>query len=192
MKKIVLLLAVALLISSSISVFLYASAATADPKYNWQIAVSGTGVLHPCVPDYGCNLAFQIGGWCGFSGTSSGAAGDCSLIRSIQSPSGNLSCEARFDVTAWHTAKSLQGPMTDFYIDSGTITVSPASVTSACAQLLGIAGGYHVASTGTSGVLTISASSDTHFPNTPGHYTVGGGPVTWTAFNLQVDEIPSK
>ena len=187
----ILLAASILTISGITALLLFSPLASAAPKYNWQITVSGTGVLHPCVPNYGCNLAFSIGGWCAFSGVSSGSAGDCSLNRSINSTSGDFSCEARFDVTAWHTAKSLAGPNTDFYIDSGTITVSPASGTATCAELLTIAGGYHVASTSTPGVLTISASSDTHFPNTPGHSTVGGGPVTWTVFNQQVSENPS-
>jgi hypothetical protein len=190
MKKSVLLLTAALLLLSGASpIFAHGPSAGASGGNTWFIAVSGKGVLIPCFPGYGCNLNFKVDGWCAFSGTSSGTAGYCSLTRSIHSTSSGFSCKARFYVTAWHTAKSIAGPI-DFFMDSGTVAVYPPSATSTCAELLAIAGGYHVAPTGTPGLLTISASSDTHFPNTPGHYTTGAGPVTWSDFNLIVIEIP--
>jgi hypothetical protein len=192
MKNTEILLTTTLLILSGLTPLLaLAPSVNASGGYNWQIAVSGKGILHPGVDDLGGNLNFKVEGWCAFTGVSSGTAGDCSLNRYVHSASGDLSCETTFDITEWHTAQALMGPFVDFYIDAGTVTVSPASATTACAELLLVAGGYHVAATGTPGILTFSAPTDTHFPATPGHYTSGGGPVTWAVFNLQVMEIPS-
>jgi hypothetical protein len=191
MKTSVLLLTAALLFLSGVSpIFALGRSGSASNDNTWLIAVSGKGVLIPCFPGYGCNLNFKVDGWCVFTGTSSGTAGYCSLTRSIQSASSGYSCRANFRVTAWHAAKSIAGPI-DFFMDAGTVAVYPPSTTSTCAELLAIAGGYHVAPTGTPGLLTISASSDSHFPITPGHYTTGAGPVTWSDFNLLVIEIPS-
>jgi hypothetical protein len=189
MKKSVLLLTAALLLLSGVSPIFAFGPYGASGGNTWLIAVSGKGILLPPVPGYGNNLDFKIGGWCAFTETSSGTSGYCSLIRSIQSASGGFSCEASFYVTAWHAAKSIAGPI-DFFTDSGTVAVYPPSATSTCAELLTIAGGYHVAPTGTPGLLKISASSDTHFPIAPGHYTTGAGPVKWSDFNLVVIEIP--
>ena len=103
---------------------------TASGGYNWQIAVSGRGILHPYVPGVGADSNFKVEGWCAFSGIDTGTAGDCSLNRHVRSDSGDLSCESRFDITAWHTAPAQVGPpVVNFWIDSGTVTVSPASAT---------------------------------------------------------------
>jgi len=194
MKNTGLLLTATLLFASGLTPLLaFAPSTTAAGGPNWQIAVSGRGILHPYVPGLGSNLDFKVEGWCSFTGVSSGTTGDCSLNRYVHSASGDLSCQTKFDITQWHTAPALVGPPSiDFYIDAGTVTVSPASASAACVELLLVAGGYHTALTGTPGVLTFTAPSDTHFPNTPGHYTVGSGPVTWAEFNLQVTEIPSQ
>jgi len=190
MKKSVLLLTAALLFLSGVSPILaLGPSASASGGNTWLVTVSGKGVLIPCFPGYGCNLNFKVEGWCVFAETSSGTAAYCSLTRSINSASGGFSCKANFYVTTWHAAKSIAGPI-DFFMDSGKVAVYPRSVTSTCAELLTIAGGYHVAPTGTPGLLTITASSDSHFPNTPGHYTTGAGPVNWSDFNLVVIEIP--
>ena len=46
----------------------------------------------------------------------------------------------KFEVTQWHTAPALMGPPSiDFYIDAGTVTVSPASASAACVELLLVA-----------------------------------------------------
>jgi hypothetical protein len=189
MKKSVLLLTAALLLLSSASP-VFALGPSGAPSGNaWFIAVSGRGILHPTVPGYGNNLNFEVRGWCVFTETSSGTSGFCSLTRSIQSASNGFSCEASFYITAWHAAKSIAGPI-DFFMDSGTVAVYPPSTASTCTELLAVAGGYHLAPAGTPSLLTISASSDSHFPITPGHYTTGAGPVTWSDFNLVVIEIP--
>jgi hypothetical protein len=190
MKKSVLLLTAALLLLSSVTpIFALGPSPGASGSNTWVVAVSGKGVLIPCFPGYGCNLNFVVKGWCVFTGTSTGTNGYCSLTRSIYSASGGYSCEANFYITAWHAAASIAGPI-DFFMDSGTVAVYPPSTSSTCAELLTIAGGYHVAPTGTPGLLTITASSDSHFPTTPGHYTKGAGPVTWSEFNLIVIELP--
>ena len=193
MKKAAFLLGATILLLSALTpVLAFTPTANAASKYNWQITVSGKGILHPCITGYGCNLDFNVEGWCAFSGTSSGTSGDCSLNRSVHSPSGDLSCETRIDITAWHTGPALMGPpVTDFIIDSGTVMVSPPGAAATCSALILVAGGYHTVLSGTPGELTISASSDTHFPYAPGHYTVGSGPVTWSVFNLQITENPS-
>jgi len=198
MKKSLLVLTATLLFLSSVSPVL---ALGPSPNHNankstaWLIVVSGSGVLKPPFPPYSTTpntLNFKVNGWCVFTETFSNAAGYCSLTRSISSASGGYSCEGNFYITAWHAAESFTGPMTDFIMDSGTVAVSPVSTTTTCAQLLTVAGGYQVAPTGTPGFLTITAPSDSHFPTTPGHYTTGAGPVTWSDFNLLVLEIPVR
>jgi len=193
MKKSVLLLTATLIFLSGVSpIFALGPSANHNSRATWFIAVSGSGVLKPPFPPYGGpnSLNFKVDGWCMFTETFSRAVGYCSLTRSVSSATSEFSCNANFDVTAWHAAKSFTGPMTDFIMDSGTVAVSPVSTTSTCARLLAVAGGYNVAPTGTPGLLTITAPSDSHFPTTPGHYTTGAGPVTWSAFNLVVIEIP--
>jgi len=197
MKKSVLLLTAALIFLSGVSpIFALGASASHNNDNNtatWFIAVSGSGVLKPPFPPYGStpnSVNFKVDGWCMFTETSSRAVGYCSLTRSVSSASGEFSCNANFGVTAWHAAESFTGPMTDFIMDSGTVAVSPVSTTSTCMHLLTVAGGYNVASTGTPGLLTITAPSDSHFPTTPGHYTTGAGPVNWSDFNLVVIEIP--
>ena len=198
MKKSLLLLTASLLFLSSVSPVLAFGPSPyhdANSSTTWIIAVSGSGVLKPPFPPYSTapnSLNFKVNGWCVFTETSSSSVGYCSLTRNISSASGGYSCEGNFYITAWHAAQSFTGPVTDFIMDSGTVAVSPASTTSTCAQLLTVAGGYHVTPTGTPGLLTITAPSDSHFPITPGHYTTGAGPVTWSDFNLLVLEIPVR
>jgi hypothetical protein len=197
MKKSVLLLTATLLLLSSVSpVFALGPSARHDTDHSattWFIAVSGSGVLIPSFPPYSSNpnsLNFNVKGWCLFTETSSRAVGYCSLTRSVSSASGGYSCEGNFYITAWHAAAAFKGPpVTDFIMDSGTVAVSPASTTSTCAHLLLVAGGYNLAPTGTPGLLTISAPSDSHFPTTPGYYTTGAGPVNWSDFNLVVRQF---
>ena len=199
MKKYVLLLTATLLFLSTVSpVIAFSPSARHDTDHSattWFIAVSGSGVLIPPFPPYSTtpnSLNFKVNGWCVFTETSTRAVGYCSLTRSVRSATDGYSCEANFYITSWHAATAFKGPpVTDFIMDSGMVAVSPASTTSTCAQLLTVAGGYNVAPTGTPGLLTISAPSDSHFPVTPGHYTTGAGPVIWSDFNLLVIEIPS-
>jgi len=194
MKKSLLVLTATLLFLSSVSPVLALGPSpnhNADKGTAWLIVVSGSGVLKPPFPPYSTTpntLNFKVNGWCVFTETFSNAAGYCSLTRSISSASGGYSCEGNFYITAWHAAESFTGPMTDFIMDSGTVAVSPVSTTTTCAQLLTVAGGYQVAP----GLLTITSPSDSHFPTTPGHYTTGAGPVTWSDFNLLVLEIPVR
>ena len=198
MKKSLLVLTATLLFLSSVSPVLALGPSpnhNADKGTAWLIVVSGSGVLKPPFPPYSTapnTLNFKVNGWCVFTETFSNAAGYCSLTRSISSASGGYSCEGNFYITAWHAAESFTGPMTDFIMDSGSVAVSPVSTTTTCAQLLTVAGGYQVAPTGTPGLLTITSPSDSHFPTTPGHYTTGAGPVTWSDFNLLVLEIPVR
>jgi hypothetical protein len=156
---------------------------------NWQIGAAGTGTL--CVPDGGCG-GFGFWGWCAFTGTTSGTNGDCQFSQYLHQGTvlGTAQCETSFDVTAWHSGPSLANPsVNDFFIDTGTMTVNPASATAACVALLQGAG-FNVVQTGP-GTGSFSPSSDTEIPAAPGHYNLNGlvaPPITYTELQFQVSE----
>ncbi len=152
---------------------------------NWQIGVSGTGI--ECIPNVGCG-GFGFWGWCTFSGTTSGTNGDCQYSQYLHLDPLSTQCETHFDITGWHVAVGRTG-MPSFFIDSGTVTVDPASATTACIHFLQHAG-FNVAQTG-DGAGQFEPSSDTGIPANPGHYDFSGqvrGPITFTEFQIQVSE----
>ncbi|HZW54862.1 MAG TPA: hypothetical protein VFF30_01085 [Nitrososphaerales archaeon] len=155
---------------------------------NWQIGASGTGTL--CIPNGGCG-GFGFWGWCAFYGVSSGTVGDCQFSQYLHSGTvlGTAQCETSFDVTRWHTAAGVYPSLTDFFIDTGSVRVNPASATATCISLLQGAG-FNVVQTGAN-IGTFSPTSDTEIPSVPGHYNFNGlvaGPITYTELQFQVSE----
>jgi hypothetical protein len=138
----------------------------------WQLGVSGTGhfVLGPFT-----GSAIGFWGWCVFVGATSGSSGDCQISQYMHTSGGtNVQCENHFNLTGWHSAPGFNTVLTgapDFWADSGTVSVQPASETFACAGFLSGAG-FHVVVTAP-GLLTLVSTpptSDIGFPATAGHY----------------------
>lgn len=184
---------VAIIPISLLAFFLAPMAGAYGSGDNWQIGVSATGTQ--CIQQ-GCG-GFGFWGWCTFSGSTSGTVGDCAYSQYLHLAAvGSPQCETHFDITAWHTAPSPTRHRTDFWIDSGALTVNPASATDACVNFLEHAG-FALSQT-SSGAWVFVPSSDTGIPATPGHYDFNGlvtppcgcGPVvtTFTQFQIQVSD----
>ena len=151
----------------------------------WQLGYAGTGTLS--------GMGFGFWGWCTFTGQTSGSVGDCQVSQYLHMGNGqNIQCETYFDITGW-TAQA--GALTvftgapDFYANSGTITVNPASATQACAFFLSAAG-FDV-SVAAPGTLTINGPSDLALPAAPGHYSLNGVTlegVSYTELQIQVSQ----
>jgi hypothetical protein len=154
----------------------------------WQTGFAGTGTL--CIPNGGCG-GFGFWGWCTFTGVSLGSSGDCQVSQYLHQGTvlGTAQCETSFDVTGWHSAPSLVTGLTDFFIDTGTVTVHPASATPACVAFLQGAG-FSLVQTG-SNTATFSPTSDTEIPAVPGHYNFNGAfvaGISYTELQFQVSE----
>jgi hypothetical protein len=152
---------------------------------NWQLGFAGTGSL--------AGTPFGFWGWCTFVGQTSGTSGDCQVSQYLHiGGAGNIQCETHFEVTGWTAESGALTPLTnepDFFVNSGVITVNPASSTGACAAFLQGAG-FDVSITGP-GTLTIMGPSDTEFPAAPGHYSFNGfavGPISYTELQIQVSQ----
>jgi hypothetical protein len=170
---------------SFIALFLAPVASAYSSGDNWQIGVSGTGT--ECIPNVGCG-GFGFWGWCAFSGATSGTSGDCQYSQYLHLDPLSTQCETHFDITSWHVALGRTG-LQSFFIDSGTVTVDPASATTSCIHFLQHAG-FNVVQSG-SDTGQFLASSDTGIPATPGHYDFSGevrGPITFTEFQIQVTD----
>jgi hypothetical protein len=152
---------------------------------NWQLGFSGTGNV--------ANMGFGFWGWCTFVGGSSGTDADCQVSQYLHTNgNGDIQCETAFNITNWDAqAGVLQslGVPTEFFANSGTITVHPANATPACTAFLQAAG-FNVAQTGPS-TITIEGPSDMALPASAGHYnfnnqTIEG--VFYKEFQVQVSE----
>ncbi len=161
----------------------------------WQLGVSGTGQFVKG-PFNGSAIGFW--GWCVFVGRSSGTSADCQISQYLHGTDGtNVQCGTDFNLTAWHAAPGFNTPMTgapDFWADSGSITISPAYETDACAGFLRGAG-FHVTVTGPGSLALISAppTSDIGFPAAAGHYSFNGvtdRAILFTQLQYQVTELP--
>ncbi len=161
----------------------------------WQLGVSGTGQFIKG-PFTGSAIGFW--GWCVFAGVSSGSSADCQISQYRHSPDNdNVQCSTDFNLTAWHAAPGFNTAITgapDFWADAGTVAISPAYETDACAGFLAGAG-FHVTVTGP-GTLTLiptPPTSDIGFPAAPGHYSLNGvtdRAIMFTQLQYQVTELP--
>jgi hypothetical protein len=154
---------------------------------NWQLGFSGTGTL--------LGSGFGFWGWCTFVGSAAGTAGDCQVSQYLHGSVGDIQCETGFDVTGWEAGPGVLMPLTgtsDFFVNSGTIVVRPASTIAACLAFLRAAG-FAVGPTTSPGMLAITGPSDLELPAAPGHYNFNGqtiAGITYTEFQVQVSELP--
>ncbi len=185
----------ALAIALSLAVVAAPKARAYGSGATWQLGVSGTGqfVKGPFV-----GSAIGFWGWCVFVGISSGSSADCQISQYRHTPGGaEVNCGTDFNLTAWHAAPGFNTPLTgvpDFWADSGTITISPAFETDACAGFL-VGAGFHVTVSGPGTLMLISAppTSDIGFPAAPGHYSFNGvtdRAIMFTELQYQVSELP--
>ena len=135
--------------------------ASAYGKANWQTTFAGTFIS----PGQGGG---GFWGWCAFYGETSGDDADCQVSlyqHAVHSQDNTITCEVSIDATGWHIDSSPQlGGAPGFFIDSGQITVHPASKTQACLDA-NFAGQ-------TSSDGTILTRMDFGLPATPGHYNL--------------------
>ncbi len=136
---------------------------------NWQVTFAGTGV------DPTTHQGFGFWGWCAFSGgVSSGNGGECQVTQYFHSTTlGRFTCHEEIDIDSWRIAPSpMVGGLPGFFI-TGSVQVSPTSVTGPCLAFF----------PGSASPVNL----DTGIPAVPGHFNVGGlGPGLRGEFQIQV------
>jgi hypothetical protein len=163
-RRVLTLPLLALLIVSLLGV-VSATPTRAYGAENWQVGFSGTGTAP------GTGFGFGFWGWCAFGGgVTSGNTADCQFAQYVHAPAGGgFTCHESIDATSWDASGGT------FVIESGTVTVTPASLTGPCLSIFPGPGGLPV---------------DTGFPAAAGHYNFGSlGPGLVGKFVVQVAQI---
>ena len=158
-------------LTAALAVVATATPAMAYGKANWQTTFAATATS----PSTGDATGFW--GWCDFAGgVTSGDNGDCQIATYFHTHtgSGGYTCHENFNLTAWTGAPGT-------FLITGTVTVTPTSLTAACvAPFPG---------------STSFADVNTGIPSAAGHYDLGVGaipgapPGSVGEFNITVTQV---